>query len=115
MAKRHTLNKISKVNRARSAEWHGRNPDEEWSITDWSNALCGEIGEACNEIKKIRRIECGFKKGKIKTHKKALAKEIADAFLYLDLLASYYDIDLEQAIVDKFNEVSDREGFEYKL
>jgi NTP pyrophosphatase (non-canonical NTP hydrolase) len=40
-----------------------------------------------------------------------LAAEIADTFIYLDLLATYYGIDLEQAVIDKFNEVSEREGF----
>ena len=41
-------------NVSRLARWHG---ETEWSLADWSNAMCGEAGEAANVVKKIRRIE----------------------------------------------------------
>lgn len=30
-------------------------PLQDWSATDWACALAGEVGEACNLIKKARR------------------------------------------------------------
>jgi len=44
------------INAARAARWH-KGGIESWSITDWSNAMAGEMGEACNAVKKLRRIE----------------------------------------------------------
>lgn len=72
----------------------------EWSPTDWGCAIAGEVGEACNHLKKLRRGEC--------IPIKAIADELADAVIYIDLLASRLGIDLGAAIVDKFNEVSRR-------
>jgi NTP pyrophosphatase (non-canonical NTP hydrolase) len=43
------------------------------------------------------------------------AKEMSDVICYLDLLASRMGIDLEKAIIEKFNEVSDRKGCKIKL
>jgi NTP pyrophosphatase (non-canonical NTP hydrolase) len=44
-----------------------------------------------------------------------LADELADVFLYLDLLASKCGIDLPAAIVRKFNVVSERQDFPERL
>ena len=44
-----------------------------------------------------------------------LAKELADVIIYADLLAHAANIDLGQAVVDKFNEVSVRRGALTKL
>lgn len=41
----------------------------------------------------------------------ALADEIGDVFAYLDLVATYYSVDIESAIRSKFNAVSRREAF----
>lgn len=38
--------------------------------------------------------------------KEALKKEIADVYIYLDLLASAHEINIKEAVVEKFNEVS---------
>ena len=46
---------------------------------------------------------------------KMLADELADVYLYLDLLAWHYGIDLPYAIVAKFNLVSARQGFPEEL
>ena len=52
----------------------------------------------------------------LKEKKEALAKEIADVFTYLDLLASKNDINLWQAAQDKFNSVSKEMGCpQYKI
>lgn len=68
----------------------------------WGNAMAGEVGEACNVIKKIDR------DGMTEQRLKDLADELADVITYADLLAARYGIDLEKAIIDKFNAVSIR-------
>ena len=73
-----------------------------WSPCDWMTALAGEVGEAANLIKKRRRGE------DIPTE--LIAKELADVQAYLVLLAECLLIDLEEATIAKFNEVSDRVG-----
>lgn len=73
-------------------------PIDEWSPTDWACALAGEVGEACNLIKKMRRGD--------NIDLNAVAEELADVMIYLDLLSARLGIDLEQAIIDKFNKDS---------
>mgnify|MGYP001570964157 CR=1 FL=1 len=75
-------------------------PIDEWSPTDWATALAGEVGEACNLIKKLRRGE------EIATVD--IADEIADAVIYADLLCTRLGEQLSVAIRRKFNMVSDR-------
>lgn len=104
-----TFKKFSRVNARRCETVY--HPIKAWSPTDWACALSGEVGEACNFIKKLRRLD--DKPVDLDTFskcdeiKKEIAKELADVMAYLDLLATALDIDLEQAIIAKFNEVSD--------
>ncbi len=79
----------------------------EWSACDWMTALAGEVGETANLIKKRRRGE--------KICKQDIADELADVVAYVDLLAASLDIDLSDAVIKKFNEVSDRVKSEIKL
>lgn len=115
-----TFDDVSAVSRARAARWHPGFPDDTaWSGADWSNAMCGEAGEAANVVKKLRRHETGAALGPLDPDQAALrsmlADELADVFLYLDLLAAKYDIDLPASIVSKFNRVSERQGFPERL
>jgi NTP pyrophosphatase (non-canonical NTP hydrolase) len=96
---------------------------DEWSPTDWAAALAGEAGEACNLIKKIRRMgetpelieqkisESGdttaFELAEM-IHQVGL--ELADVVTYADLLAARLGIDLGYVVSHKFNIVSDRVG-----
>lgn len=80
---------------------------EDWSPTDWATALAGEVGEACNLIKKRRRGE--------NVPTKAIADELADTATYLDLLAARLGIDLGEAVRTKFNVISDRVGSVVRL
>jgi len=77
---------------------------DHWSPQEWSNALAGEVGEACNITKKMLR---GDHTSDGSWHE-ALAKELADVVTYADLLAARCGIDLGEAVRDKFNEVSRR-------
>lgn len=111
------LSAISKINRKRCVRWHGRG--EPWTSSDWSNALAGETGELCNIIKKIRRHETGvvqsYNTPEMPELISKLQDEIADVFLYLDLVADHFGLELEECIIPKFNMVSEAQGFPEKL
>lgn len=110
-----TFGQVSEANRIRAARWHPGFPDDDtWSIADWCLAMVGEAGEAANVVKKLLRVNQGIV-GKLDPSfpdlMKQLGEELADTFLYLDLLATKAGIDLPSVIVDKFNAVSVRQGF----
>jgi NTP pyrophosphatase (non-canonical NTP hydrolase) len=108
----------SAVSKTRAMRWH-RGGLDEWSVTDWSNALAGEVGELCNAIKKYRRIEDRLQQhdGDTPAPKsyedalKQIKKEIGDSYAYLDLLAQRFGLDLWECARDTFNAISEREGF----
>ncbi len=115
-----TIRRITEVNKDRGGRWHPGFPDaaSEWTGSDWSNAMCGEAGEAANVVKKLRRWETGAANAGDPAYDeliKMLSYEIADVFLYLDLLATYYGIDIEAAIIEKFNLTSQKQGFPERL
>jgi hypothetical protein len=78
---------------------------DNWSLNDWCTAVTGELGEAANILKKIKRGDFTLEEARAE-----LAKELADVQTYLDLLALAAGIDLGQATIMKFNEVSERVG-----
>lgn len=85
-------------------------------LTYWTTALAGEVGELCNMIKKMQRVEKGGIDGGSSytakdITKEMLKEEIGGIAIYLDLLASLLDIDLEEAIIDTFNSKSAKYGF----
>jgi NTP pyrophosphatase (non-canonical NTP hydrolase) len=85
----------------------GYAPVKDWSPLEWSAAVAGEVGEACNLIKKLRRGEA--------IPPRDIAYELADAVIYIDLLAECLGIDLGGAIREKFNIVSERVGSNVQL
>lgn len=88
-----------------------REPDgSDWALSAWSNALCGELGEAANIIKKIEREDMTLSEAR-----EDLANELADVQTYLDLLAFCAGIDLGEATIRKWNMVSDRVSCAIKL
>lgn len=85
-------------------------------LTYWTTALAGEVGELCNMIKKMQRVERGGVDGGSSytakdISKEMLREEIGGIAIYLDLLASLLDISLEEAIVHTFNSKSEKYGF----
>lgn len=110
-----TFNELQEVNARRAARWHDGFGERsgDWTGSDWSNAAAGEMGEACNVVKKLRRAETGHPGVNDPLEEDLvdqLADEIADTMIYLDLLASYYGIDTAIAVRSKFNKVSVREN-----
>lgn len=80
---------------------------EDWSLTDWACAVGGETGELLNKIKKLRR-------GR-KIAITALAEEIADIVIYLDLLSARLGILMEKAVREKFNQVSKKKRSKIRI
>jgi NTP pyrophosphatase (non-canonical NTP hydrolase) len=115
-----TFEQVATANRVRAARWHPGFPlEDSWNLADWSNAMCGEAGEAANVVKKLRRYETLLAGGPDDPSpdelREMLADELADVFCYLDLLATKAGIDLAAAIISKFNRVSERQSFPERL
>ena len=78
-----------------------------WSIAEWTKAVAGEVGEACNIAKKIIR-------GDDVTIEQ-LAHEIADVVIYADLALANCGVSLGEAVREKFNIVSVRHNTHERL
>lgn len=112
-----TFEHFSETNRKRCLKvFH---PIDSWTVAEWGVAVAGEAGEICNAIKKLRRLEDGNNTAKDPQTREeavqAIADEIADTIIYADLLATRLGINLDAAIVKKFNEVSKRMKSDIKL
>lgn len=93
---------------------------KDWSLMEWGSACAGECGEANNIAKKIVRLDMGLdqfnKPGETRDSLyEELANEIADMIHYATLWAAAAGIDLELALVSKFNKVSYRIGAKERL
>ncbi len=77
------------------------------SVLFWATAVAGEVGEACNLIKKQQRGD------DLPNYKEELSAELADIFIYLCLLAENQGINLEDAVIDKFNKVNIKQKVPY--
>lgn len=84
---------------------HSEPDGSDWALSAWCNAVCGELGEAANLIKKIERGDFTLEEKRAE-----LGKEFADIVTYLDILAMRAGVDLGEATTAKFNEVSARVG-----
>lgn len=86
---------------------------ESWSLSDWFTATLGELGEAANIAKKLNRVRDGIPGNKESPEELqvALRHEIADAFIYLDLLAQSAGFQIEDAVIEKFNITSEKIGY----
>lgn len=74
------------------------------------------IGKSQNIVKKMERTRLDVAGGISEEQgKQNLADELADVFIYLDLLAASYDINLEEAIRSKFNRISVKYGFPQRI
>jgi NTP pyrophosphatase (non-canonical NTP hydrolase) len=82
---------------------HSKPDGSDWSPAEWLEAVVGELGEYANVRKKYRRGDISHAE-----FKEMAAKELADVVTYLDILAFRLGIDLGEAVVEKFNEVSMR-------
>lgn len=108
------LRQFSQENLARCEAANGFNHAlNSWSLSDWMTATMGELGEAANVAKKLNRVRDGIPGNKETPDelRQMLADEIADTFIYLDLLAQSAGIDLTDAIASKFARTSAKLGY----
>lgn len=92
---------------------HTKPDGSDWNPAQWLQALVGELGEYANIRKKFERGDLTFMEFYIEA-----SKELADVQTYLDILALRCldtvdrvhptGIDLGQATIEKFNQVSFR-------
>jgi len=114
-----TFAKFSSINHQRALRWHTDGGLLQWNIAEWTNAAAGEMGEACNAAKKLRRIECGMQQSggdsgvptDLVEARRKIAQELGDTATYLDLCATRVGWSLEDCLRLAFNSVSEREGF----
>lgn len=104
------LARLPEFRNAQGEPAHSRPDGFDWSLSQWSNAVCGELGEAANLIKKIERGDF-----RLELARDALAEELADVQTYLDLLAHRAGVDLAAATIAKWNKVSIRVGCALRL
>lgn len=85
----------------------------DWSGSDWMTAIVGELGEAANVLKKLNRVRDGIPGNKETPEelRVMLRQELADAYIYLDIFAQSQDIDLEAAVMEKFDITSLKIGY----
>lgn len=104
------LKKFSAINLQRCTSPEGFNhPLSGWSLAEWTNALAGEVGEACNVAKKILRHRDGLA-GNVKPEdldeaglRDRLASELADVIGYADLVMQALGRDTSEVLAANFN------------
>jgi NTP pyrophosphatase (non-canonical NTP hydrolase) len=108
------LQEFSHKNKIRCESPAGFNHQlEDWSLSDWMTATLGELGEAANFAKKLNRVRDGIP-GNDESPEQLrlkLADEIADTFIYLDLLAQSQGWDLANIVQNKWNKTSKKIGY----
>jgi NTP pyrophosphatase (non-canonical NTP hydrolase) len=110
-----SFEQLRQVNAVRGVEWNKGNvsPDD---ILFRAVELGGEAGEVCNAVKKLMRFKAGMVGGKDFAQSHAdIAKELADVVICADHCAEALNIDLGQAVKDKFNETSAKYGLQTKF
>lgn len=106
-----TFEKLREKNVEREAEWLGDN-GEPSSLEFRTIELGGETGELQNAIKKLLRFRLGMAGGiDEEASIEHIREEIGDVGICLDLVCQALDIDLGDAIAEKFNKTSRKHGF----
>lgn len=98
------------ANVARQKEWDAGNQID---LAYRGNELAGEVGEACNVIKKLERERLGIAGSRDTVEH--LAEELADVIICADLIAMQAGIDLDAAVRAKFNATSEKVGLLTRL
>lgn len=89
---------------------HSEKDGSDWSRAEWLEAVVGELGEYSNDSKKHKRGDIDKEE-----FTKRAKKELADVVIYLDILAFQLDINLGEAVMEKWNETSQKVGVPMKI
>jgi NTP pyrophosphatase (non-canonical NTP hydrolase) len=108
------LAEFRKINTQRAVE--GFKTYENVPLSFWGCAIAGEVGELCNIIKKLDRVQFGgidagnsYKAADVTPE--MIKDEIGGIAIYLDLLASLFKLSLEDSIIETFNSKSEQYNF----
>jgi NTP pyrophosphatase (non-canonical NTP hydrolase) len=96
---------LREANATRQKEW---DRGDVITLEYRSNELAGEVGEACNIVKKLARERLGIRGSRATVRE--LADELADVVICVDLVAMHAGIDLGLAVGRKFNATSEKNG-----
>jgi len=96
---------LRKANEARQKLW---DTQSQISLAYRGNELAGEVGEACNVIKKLERERMGIRGSRDSVEH--LLDELADVVICVDLIAMQLGVSLDKAVARKFNETSKKVG-----
>lgn len=93
---------------------------KDWSVAEWTNAMCGEAGEAANIAKKMIRHRDAVAGNSgadtdLDVLRNKLGRELADVVIYADLVAASEGLDLGQYVRSTFNAKSEELGAEERL
>lgn len=113
-----TFNTLRGGNTARLPEFrnnkgeiaHDKADGSDWSPNDWMTAVVGELGEAANVLKKIRRGDLSLNDAR-----PMLIQEFSDVIIYLDILAKQVGVNLGEAVIETFNAKSVQVGSRVRL
>lgn len=78
--------RLPQFKNSRGEPAHNTPDGSDWSLNDWMTAILGELGEAANLVKKIRRGDMA-----LTAARDELGREFADVVIYTDLLAFRLD------------------------
>lgn len=97
------FDRLRAANLTRQNEW---DKDGKIDLSYRGNELAGEVGEACNVIKKLERERHGIRGSRATVEQ--LGDELADAIICVDLIAAAAGLDLGAAVKRKFNATSEK-------
>lgn len=122
------LSRIQAINVDRCSRWHGKEGVNDWNSLEWMGAAAGELGEAANLAKKLKRFDFNMQQNAtIRSLEDTEAidqraelvrrygREIAGTMFYLLLAAAREGLDPYEILRDEFNHISEREGFPERL
>ena len=104
------LRELQAANASRQDEWPGA---QAVTPSYRGNELAGEVGEACNVIKKLERLRLGIA-GSVDTVEH-LAEELADVIICVALISNDFGIDISNATRAKFNATSEKVGLKSRI
>ncbi|WP_448043735.1 MazG-like family protein [Bradyrhizobium liaoningense] len=106
-----TFATLHEANAARQAEWW--DTGNQLTLAYRGNEMAGEVGEACNVIKKLERERMGIRGSRDTVAH--LMEELADVVICAYLCAMSVDGDLDRAVAEKFNATSEKMGLKTRL
>ena len=104
------LNKLRAASIKRDIEMNGTG---KFSLSFRGNELAGEVGEACNILKKLDREKMNIVGSRATPDQ--LEDELADIIICVDLIAMEFNIDLESVTRRKFNKTSEQRNLKTSL